>query len=127
MEYVYQQQSMPTNATGVPVTISVVDSNGNYRTIGTATSNVYGAYSLTWTPDIPGNFTVIASFAGTQSYYRSSASTAFYASAPAPTASPQPVVAQPPTGMYIAAAAVAIIVAIAIGFAIVILMLRKRP
>jgi hypothetical protein len=127
MEYVYEQQPMPTNVTGVPVTLSVVDSNGNYRTIGTTTSNVYGTYSLTWTPDIQGNYTVIASFAGSGSYYGSSAATAFYASAPAPTASPYPTITLPPTEMYIAAAAAAIIIAIAIGFAITILMLRKRP
>ena len=61
------------------VTISVVDANGNYRPIGTTTSNVYGTYSLTWTPDISGNYTVIANFAGSESYYPSSAATAFYA------------------------------------------------
>jgi len=118
---------MPTNATGVPVTLSVVDSNGNYRTIGTATSNVYGTYSLTWTPDIPGNYTVIASFAGSGSYYGSSATTAFYASAAPATPSPYPVTVLPPTEMYIGVAAVAIIVVIIIGFALLFLTLRKRP
>ena len=91
MEYVYMQQQMPTNASGVPVTLSVIDSNGNNRQIGTTTSNTYGTYSLTWTPDIAGNYTVIANFAGTQSYYPSSAATAFYASEPASTPTPSPV------------------------------------
>jgi hypothetical protein len=127
MEYVYEQQPMPTNATGVPVTLSVLDSNGNYRTIGTTTSNVYGTYSLTWTPDIPGNYTVIATFAGSNSYYGSSADTYFYASAPAPTASPYPVVNLPPTEMYIAAAAVAMIVAIAIVGVLILTAVKKRP
>ena len=31
MEYVYMDQPMPANATGVPVQIFVVDANGNYR------------------------------------------------------------------------------------------------
>ena len=31
MEYVYQNQVMPTNATGVTVTLSVLDSNNNFR------------------------------------------------------------------------------------------------
>jgi len=48
MAAVYEQQQMPHNITGVPVTISVTDSNGNYRDIGTTTSNAYGAYSFTW-------------------------------------------------------------------------------
>ena len=61
MSYVYQQQALPTiTLTGVPVTISVLDSNNNFRTIGTATTDESGAYSFTWTPDIPGNFTVYA-------------------------------------------------------------------
>ena len=34
MEYVYMQQPKPINATGVPVTLSVMDANGNYRSIG---------------------------------------------------------------------------------------------
>ena len=53
MEAVYMQQPMPTNATGVPVTFSVVDSNGNYRQIGTTTSDASGTFAFTfWTPDI---------------------------------------------------------------------------
>ena len=43
MGYVYQQKPLPTNFTGVEVTLSVVDANGNYRTIGTATTDVTGA------------------------------------------------------------------------------------
>ena len=99
------------------------------RQIGTTTSNVYGTYSLTWTPDISGNYTVIANFAGSQSYYPSSASTAFYASEPAPTVAPT---AAPVSNiatttdlmMYIAVAAVAIIIAIAVA---TVLILRKHP
>jgi len=65
MSHVYQQQPMPNSFTGVPVQINVLDSNGNYRTIGTATTDSSGTFSLTWTPDIPGSYTVIANFAGT--------------------------------------------------------------
>jgi len=128
MEAVYDQQPMPNNVTGVPVTLTVVDSNGNQYNIGTTTTNPSGTYGLTWTPPIPGNYTVTATFGGTNSYYGSSATTYLYASAPAPTATPQPAAAQPPTGMYIATATAAIIVAIAIvGIVLVSLMSRKRP
>jgi hypothetical protein len=123
MEYVYQQQPCPTNVTGVPVTLSVLDSNGNYRQIGTTTTNSMGTFGFTWTPDISGDYTVIANFAGTQSYYGSSADTYFYASAPAPTASPYPVVNLPPTEMYFTISTVAIIIAIAI---VGLLILRKH-
>jgi outer membrane protein assembly factor BamB len=128
MEAVYMQQPMPTNITGVPVTLSVLDSNGNHYNIGTVTTDASGTYSLTWTPIIPGDFTVYATFAGTQAYYGSSAEAHFYASAPAPTASPAPVGAVPPTGMYVAEAAVAIIVVVIVCVVVLaMLMLRKRP
>jgi outer membrane protein assembly factor BamB len=129
MEAVYQQQPMPSNVTGVSVTINVLDSNGNYRTIGTATTNAQGFYSLTWTPDITGNFTVTAIFAGTGAYYGSSATTAFYASAtaptPAPTATPLAGLASNNTVMYGIVAIIVVI--IIIGAILVMLMLRKRP
>ena len=127
MEYVYMQKPKPTNATGVPVTLSVIDSNGNYRDIGTTTSDSSGTFGFTWTPDISGQYAVIATFAGSQSYYGSSAQTYFAVDSRAPTASPYPQITLPPTEMYFAATAAAIIIAIAIGFAITILTLRKRP
>jgi len=128
METVYMQQPMANNVTGVPVTISVTDSNGNTRPIGTATSNIYGTYSLTWTPDIAGDYTVIATFAGSESYYPSSASTAFHASEPAPTASPAPTAAPSMADQYFLPSVVAIIVVIIIvGAVLALLMLRKRP
>ena len=127
MEYVYQQQLLPTNATGVPITISVIDSNNNFRSIGTTTSDTSGTFALNWTPDIPGNYTLIAEFAGSNSYYGSSAETHFYASTPAtptPTVTAQSNVATTTDVMtYITVGVIAIIIAIAIvGF----LMLRKR-
>jgi hypothetical protein len=127
MQYLYQQQPMPSNATGVQVSINVIDSNHNQRNIGTAISDATGAFSLQWKPDITGKYTVIATFAGTESYYSSAKETSFVVDSVAPTASPQPVAEQPPTGMYIAGAAVAIIVAIAIATVVILLVGRKRP
>jgi outer membrane protein assembly factor BamB len=127
MGYVYQQKPMPTNFTGVPVSIDVIDSNGNYRNIGTSTTDSRGIYRLAWTPDIPGTYTVFASFAGTKGYWPSSSETGFAVMNAAPTASSYPVVNLPPIEMYIAAGVIAIIIAIAIGFAVTILVLRKRP
>ena len=129
MEAVYEQQPMPTNVTGVPVTISVTDSNGNHYDIGTTTTNPSGFYSLTWTPTISGNFTVTATFAGTQSYYGSSAYTAFCASAtpatPAPTATPVTGLATMSALTY---GIVAVIIVIIIAIAIVgLLLMRKKP
>ena len=41
MEYLYEQQAMPTNAKGVEVTLTAIDPNGNTH-IGTATSDTSG-------------------------------------------------------------------------------------
>ncbi len=127
MEYVYQQQPLPSNTVGVPVTLSVVDANGNYREIGSITSDPDGTFSYQWTPDISGNFKLIASFAGSNSYYPASASTTFFAS---DASTPQPTT-QAPTGlattsdllMYMAVTGIAIIIAIAVA---TVLILRKK-
>jgi outer membrane protein assembly factor BamB len=127
MEAVYEQCTMPSNITGVPITISVVDSNGNYRIIGTTTSTTSGTFDYTWTPDISGHYTLYATYAGSGAYYASTAQTAIYASeaaTPAPTQQLQTSAATPSDLLiYIGAATVAIIIAIAL----VGLLLRKRP
>ena len=127
MEYVYIQKPKPTDATGVPVKIDVIDSNNNLRTIGTVTSDSSGMFTLSWKPDIEGDFKVIATFEGSESYWPSYAETSFAVDSPAPTPSPHAETVLPPTEMYFAASTAAIIVAIAIGFAITILVLKKRP
>jgi hypothetical protein len=130
MEAVYEQQQMPTNLTGVPVTISVTDSNHNTYPIGTTTTDpLTGTFGLTWTPIILGNYTVTATFAGSGSYYGSYATTYFYAGAPPATPAPT---AAPVTGLATMSAltygiVAAIIVIIIIGAILAMLMLRKRP
>jgi hypothetical protein len=128
MEYVYMQQPSPHNATGVPVSIDVLDSNGNYRHIGDTTSDASGMFTFTWTPDIPGDYTAVAIFAGSESYYPSSAETSFHAipaATVAPTVTPQTGVATTADLMtYMAVGVTAIIIAIAIA---TILLLRKHP
>ena len=125
MEYVYMQKPRPMDTTGVPITMSVVDANGNYRDIGTAISNADGFFALNWKPDIDGQYTVYASFGGSESYWPSHAVTAFNVD-PAPQVSPTtiPETVSTPFEMYFAASTVAIIIAIAI---VALLILRKRP
>jgi hypothetical protein len=127
MEYVYMQKAEPTNFTGVPVTLYVLDSNNNYYSIGTTTTNALGDYSYTWTPDIAGNYTLTADFAGSNAYYGSSDSTGFYASAPPATPAPSAAPAQnlATTSDLMLGFAVAII-AIIIAIAIVGLLLIRR-
>jgi outer membrane protein assembly factor BamB len=126
MEYVYMQKARPSNATGVEVLIDVLDSNNNYRNIGSATSDASGFYSLAWLPDIPGKYTVIARFAGSEGYWPSFAETAFNVEE-APEATPPPT--PPPAStadLYLVPATAGIIIAIALVGVILILMLRKR-
>ena len=130
MGYVYQQQAEPTNFTGVTVTLTAVDPNHNFVTIGQATTNAQGVYDYTWTtPLVPGSYSITATFAGTNGYYGSSAFTGVDVVAAAPTPAPT---ATPVTGLAtmsgltigIAAAVIAIIIAIAI---VGLLIMRRKP
>jgi outer membrane protein assembly factor BamB len=130
MEAVYEQQPMPTNLTGVPVTISVTDSNHNTYPIGTTTTDpLTGTFGLTWTPIISGNYTVTATFAGTDAYYGSYATTYFYAGSPgataAPTATPLSLASTQNDIMYVGIAI--IIVIVIIGAVLAMLVTRKHP
>jgi hypothetical protein len=127
MGNVYQQKPLPGNFTGVDVTVDVLDSNGNYRNIGTATTDETGMYSLTWTPDISGNFTVVATFHGTNGYWSSYSETTFAVAEPHPTVAPT---AAPPASMtdtYVLGTGIAIIIVLIIIGAAILLTLRKRP
>ncbi len=126
MKHVYMQFPAPMSCKGVEVTISVLDANGNFRDIGKALSDTSGFYSLSWKPDIPGKYTVVATFGGSKAYWSSYAETAFTVEeALPPPAEPEP---QPPsmTDTYILISAIAIIVAIVVGFAVAIFVLKKK-
>ncbi len=125
MGYVYQQQPRPTNVVGVPVTLSVVDANGNYREIGTTTTTD-GFFSFNWKPDIEGQYTVYASFTGSESYYPANAITSFAVDPAAPTPTPTSQISPPATENYIIGSTAAIIVAIAIVGALILFVGRKR-
>ena len=128
MEYVYMQKPKPTDATGVQVSINVIDANGNNRNIGMATSDSSGAFSFQWTPDIQGKYTVIATFAGSQSYYPSSSETSFAVDPAAPTAAPTSTPATSTADTYLLPGIIAIIVVIAIvGAILALLVIKKRP
>ena len=75
MEYIYEQQAKPTNITGVPVSLDILDPNGNSYHIGEVTSDASGGFKMLWTPQITGEYTVTATFAGSNAYYTSTANT----------------------------------------------------
>ncbi|MDR1993047.1 MAG: PQQ-binding-like beta-propeller repeat protein [Nitrososphaerota archaeon] len=129
MEYLHMQQPKPTNATGVTVKLTAVDPNKNTISIGETTTDLNGVYGLTWTPEVPGLYQVIATFEGSGSYGSSTATTYLSAvqasvSATEPTLQPQTSLAD----QYLIPGIVAIIVAIAIVGALqTLLLLKKRP
>jgi hypothetical protein len=128
MKYIYMQQQLPTDTVGVPVSVSVVDSNGNFRQIGTTTSDASGKFGLQWTPDITGKYTVIATFGGSESYYGSSAETFFAvdeaAATPAPTATP---IQSAADVYFVPAIAGLFVLIIIVAIVLAMLMMRKRP
>jgi hypothetical protein len=111
----------------VPVTIDIIDPNGNYRHIGNTTSDTSGAYSYQWTPDIEGKYTVIATFEGSKSYYGSFSETAIgidpAAATPAPSPQPQASIADQYFVPAIAGLFVAIMV---VGIVMALLIVKKR-
>jgi hypothetical protein len=130
MDYLHMQLPIAgifnnVTMTGVPVYLSALDSNGNWEDIGTVTSNAYyGTFSCAWTPPIEGNYTIVASFAGTASYGSSGASTAITVGPP-PTPYPTPIPPETPTDympmMYAILACVVIAIIISL-----IALFRKR-
>ena len=77
MEYLHMQQPMPCDITGVTVKLETLDPNGNFYEIDTVTSDAAGMFSALWEPPVPGKYTVIATFEGSNSYYGSYSETFF--------------------------------------------------
>jgi hypothetical protein len=128
MEYLYMQQPKPTNVSGVEVSLNAMDPNGNYVNIKNVTSDSSGTYSYLYTPNVPGQYTITASFAGSKSYGSSTATTAIGVSetatnTPAPTALPESI-----ADTYFVPATIGIIIAIALVLALqIMILLKKRP
>jgi len=131
MEYLHNQMPIAglwgnETITGVPVSLDTVDPNGNFRHIADVVTDGYsGTFAYTWTPDVPGQYAVTATFMGDDSYGSSFAQTYVSISeAPPASATPEPPQVPPDNSMLIIGATVAIILAVAI---VGILILRKRP
>ncbi len=128
MSYVYQQQPRPNNATGVTVNLTVFDPNNNTVNIGQVTSGSNGMFTKAYTPDVPGVYTIYATFSGTNSYYSSYSETSINVGpAPAttaPTATPMGNVATQTTLEYGLVAIIVVI--IIIGAVLAILTTRKH-
>jgi hypothetical protein len=126
MLHVYKQFPTPADVIGVEVVVSVLDPNNNYYEVGTTTANSNGFFSVNFEPEVPGKYSIVATFEGSRAYYGSFAETAvFVEEAPPPPKGPTP----PPAStadLYLVPGIISIIVAIAVVGAVIVLMLRKH-
>jgi len=88
MQYLYRQDPMPTNTTGVPVHLYACHSNGTAYEIATVNSDGQGYFKYKWTPPNEDYYYVSANFMGDESYYSSWNTTTLTVGA-APQAAPQ--------------------------------------
>jgi hypothetical protein len=144
MEYMVQNSIDRPNVNGVTVSLTAIDQSGTPTELGTVTSDSIGLFHKLWVPKAEGEYTIYASFGGSDSYGPSSASTAIGVTAgvtpiTSPTATPTlsptatpttpaPTTTAPEPGnnnltyVYVAIAAVIIVVVIAAAA----VMLRRR-
>jgi putative pyrroloquinoline-quinone binding quinoprotein len=128
MNYLYMDQPKPTQATGVPVSIDAIDPNGNYIHIGNATSDISGVFGYKWTPpNIPGQYTIIATFGGSNSYYGSSSETVMTITSPTTTAAPTATPTSTANTYFVPAIAGLFVFIAVVAVVLAMLMLRKRP
>jgi hypothetical protein len=129
MDYLYGQNATLLNSPpapkGVIIRLSAMAPNGNVIDIGTVTSDSGGMFKKMWTPEAEGEYTIYATFDGSNSYWGSYAQTALGIAKATSTASPsEPIQEVPDTVPYIIGATVAVILAIVLA---TVLILRKRP
>ncbi len=127
MEYMFHDRPKPTNATGVPVSLTAIDPNGNIIDIGTVTSDSNGNFGLKYTPEVPGTYHILANFAGSASYGPSSASTYLAINdAPASTPAPTPIAESTADQYFVPAIAGLLVLIIVVAIVLALLMLRKK-
>jgi hypothetical protein len=117
MNYLYEQQPKPDHAAGVPVKLTATGPDGSHVTIGTATSDTLGHYSMTWTTSGQGLFTIAAEFEGTNSYWGSTAETSIVVGAAA--GSGTTTTSAAPIDLYIIVATIVILIAIALATVVI--------
>ena len=127
MQYLNMQQPKPTDAVGVSVHLTAIGPSGNTEDLGVVVSDSSGMFKKMWTPTNTGEYTIKASFDGSESYWSSSSETALGVSTTtsataSPTATANPAVNAVPAEIFYAVAAILAILMIVV----IILLVRKR-
>jgi hypothetical protein len=121
MEYVYEEKPIDgiwhnETITGVPVVLTAIAADGTVTDIGSVTTNgYYGTFGTAWAPPKEGLYTIMASFAGDDSYGSSAAAcTVSVGSAPsvAPTVTQQAEQVAVDNSMLLYAILVGVVIAI---------------
>jgi hypothetical protein len=118
MDYLHMQNATllnnPPMPNGVPVTIDAIDPSGDFVHIGDVTSDFSSMFKMLWTPEEEGEYTILAGFSGSDSYWSSYAETALgVTEAPSPAGPIQPEPTEP-TEAPLITTEVAIIIAVAV-------------
>jgi hypothetical protein len=111
MEYLYMQKPCPMELDGVPVKLEVFGEDGSYTELGVVYSNAYGDFVYKWTPPDEGLYTIMATFDGSDSYWRSYDAT--YLSV-GPAAAPSGPIEPEPTEAPLITTEIAIIIAVVV-------------
>ncbi|HLN45881.1 MAG TPA: PQQ-binding-like beta-propeller repeat protein [Candidatus Sulfotelmatobacter sp.] len=127
MDYLYGQNATllnnPPKPDGVTVRLSAMNSDGDVIDIGTVTSDSSGMFKKMWTPQNEGEYTIYATFDGSESYWGSYAESALGITKATETPSTQQQIIVPDYTMTIISAAIAVIIAVAVA---TILIVRRK-
>jgi hypothetical protein len=132
MANLYMQQSIAGhNVNGVPVSVDAVSASGAVTHVGDTTSDAAGQFAISWVaPQATGTYTIVANFAGSNSYGASHGQTHMIVTTSSgnpivtatPTNTPSPN-AETPVALYVGIAAAVVIIAVIV--AAVVLRRRK--
>jgi outer membrane protein assembly factor BamB len=127
MDYLYGQNATllnnPPKPDGVTVRLSAKAADGSIVDIGTVTSDSGGMYKKTWTPPVEGEYTVYATFDGSNSYWGSYAQTALSITKATETPDTTQEVLVPDYTIAIIGVGLAVIIAVVVA---TILLYRKK-
>lgn len=126
MEYLYEQQQKPANASGVEVILETLDPNDNSYEIGRTISDDAGNYRLLWQPKVPGEYKLIATFRGSESYFSSTTETFVAVEAAPESSSTQQQIVVPDYTMTIIGVGIAVVIAVAMVGLLLFVALKKR-